>query len=232
MRQIRKTGIALLLAAAMLFALTACKKTEKQPAQPSETAAPAPFSMDAVRQEIDSRQVSDFTETDAVTDYVKLTITGYGELVIRLRPDVAPISAENFQRLVAKGYYNGKLFHRVYPGFMIQGGSEKGDGMPGSEPTIKGEFSANGVSNPLLHVRGVISMARATPKDSGSTQFFLMHADSDILDGNYAAFGYIVAGLETVDNVCTVELTMNGRERSKPVTPVILESAAFVTPNK
>ena len=218
-----KSILALLLALGLLLA--GCKTKS----EPAETKA---FSMDDVKAEIDSKSVSDFTESSEPTDYVKLTIADYGELVLRLRPDIAPISVENFKGLVAKGYYDGKLFHRVYPGFMIQGGSEKGDGMPGSEPTIKGEFSANGVSNPLLHVRGVISMARATPKDSGSTQFFLMHADSDYLDGNYAAFGYIVAGLETVDNVCTVELTMNGRERSKPVTPVILESAAFVTPNK
>lgn len=221
-----KRILACVLAAAALLSLAGCKKSEKK------AAADEPLTMDAVRKEIDSKKVSDFTETDEQTNYVKLTITGYGELVVRLRPDVAPISVENFQRLVAKGYYDGKLFHRVYPGFMIQGGSENGDGMPGSEPSIKGEFSANGVENNLSHVRGVLSMARATPMDSGSTQFFLMHADYTSLDGNYAAFGYIVAGLETVDKVCQVELTYSGRELSKPVTPVILESAVFVTPGK
>ena len=221
-----KRILACVLAAAALLSLAGCKKSEKK------AAADEPLTMDAVRKEIDSKKVSDFTETDEQTNYVKLTITGYGELVVRLRPDVAPISVENFQRLVAKGYYDGKLFHRVFPGFMIQGGSEKGDGMPGSEPSIKGEFSANGVENNLSHVRGVLSMARATPMDSGSTQFFLMHADYTSLDGNYAAFGYIVAGLETVDKVCQVELTHNGKELSKPVTPVVLESAVFVTPGK
>ena len=216
-----KRILALVLALAALLSLAACKKEAEEP-----------LTMDAVKQEINSKKVSDFTETNEKTNYVRLTITGYGALVIRLRPDVAPISVENFQRLVAKGYYNGKLFHRVYPGFMIQGGSEHGDGMPGTEPTIQGEFAANGVQNPLLHVRGVLSMARATPFNSGSTQFFLMHADADSLDGNYAAFGYIVAGLETVDAVCKVELGYNGRDKSKPLTPVVLESAVFVTPTK
>lgn len=221
-----KRILACVLAAAALLSLAACKKSEKK------TAADEPLTMDAVRKEIDSKKVSDFTETDEQTNYVKLTITGYGELVVRLRPDVAPISVENFQRLVAKGYYDGKLFHRVYPGFMIQGGSENGDGLPGSEPSIKGEFASNGVENPLSHVRGVLSMARATPPDSGSTQFFLMHADYTGLDGNYAAFGYVVAGLDTVDQVCKVELTYNGSELSQPVTPVVLTSAVFVTPNQ
>lgn len=224
-----KRVLACVLAAAALLSLAGCKKSGKKAAADK---ADEPLTMEAVKKEIDSKKVSDFTETDEATNYVKLTIKGYGELVVRLRPDVAPISVENFQRLVAKGYYNGKLFHRVYPGFMIQGGSEKGDGYPGSEPTIKGEFSANGVENNLSHVRGVLSMARATPMDSGSTQFFLMHADYTGLDGNYAAFGYIVAGLETVDKVCKVELTYNGKELSKPVTEVILESAVFVTPGK
>ena len=221
-----KRMLAAILALAIILSLAACKKSG------GKDEAEKPLTMADVKKEINSKKVSDFTETDEQTNYVKMTITGYGELVVRLRPDVAPVSAENFQRLVAKGYYNGKLFHRVYPGFMIQGGSEHGDGMPGSEPSIKGEFAANGVENKLSHIRGVLSMARAQAMDSGSTQFFLMHADYTGLDGNYAAFGYIVAGLETVDKVCQVELGYNGSEKSKPMTPVVLESAVFVTPGK
>ena len=233
-----KSILALLLALGLLLA--GCKSksepaaSEKPSTVPSKTDAATgetkAFSMDDVKAEIDSKSVSDFTESSEPTDYVKLTIADYGELVLRLRPDVAPISVENFKGLVAKGYYDGKLFHRVYPGFMIQGGSENGDGLPGSEPSIKGEFASNGVENPLSHVRGVLSMARATPPDSGSTQFFLMHADYTGLDGNYAS--YVVAGLDTVDQVCKVELTYNGSELSRPVTPVVLTSAVFVTPNQ
>ena len=196
-------------------------ETTTQAAELAET-----FDMAAVKAEINSKQVSDFTESAEPTDYVKLTVTNFGEIVVRLRPDIAPISAQNFKDLVARHYYDGLKFHRVYPGFMIQGGR-------GSEdlPAIKGEFSANGVNNPLLHVRGVLSMARTTIMDSATSQFFLMHADYPSLNGNYAAFGYIVAGLETVDRVCEIELGYDSRyEKSVPQVDVILEKAVFVTP--
>ena len=196
--------------------------------EPAEKTA-EPLDMEAVKAEINSLQVEDFEQSTEPTDYVKLTIKGFGELVVRLRPDVAPISAQNFKDLVARHYYDGTSFHRVIPGFMIQGGAGKEN-----LPAIKGEFSSNGVENPLLHVRGVLSMARTDVKDSATSQFFLMHADYPSLNGNYAAFGYIVAGLETVDRVCEIELGLNssGKERSVPLVDVILESAVFVTPKK
>ena len=193
-------------------------------AQPAEA-----LDMNAVRAEINSKKVEDFVESAEPTDYVKISIQDFGELVVKLRPDLAPISAQNFKDLVARHYYDGSNFHRVYPGFMIQGGA-------GSEnlPAIKGEFAANGVQNPLLHVRGVLSMARATAMDSATSQFFLMHADNATLDGNYAAFGYIVAGLETVDKVCQIPLGDNpyNGEHSVPQVDVIIESAVFVTPKQ
>lgn len=192
--------------------------TSVMPAEPT-------VDMDAIKQQIDSMQLSDFTETDEVTEYVKISVEDYGDIIVRLCPETAPISSENFQKLVADRYYDGVSFHRVYPGFMLQGG----DGADAEN--IKGEFAANGVQNDLSHVRGVLSMARATPPDSGSSQFFICHADSDFLDGNYAAFGYVVAGLSTVDAVCEVELEMNSSgELSSPVTPVIISSAVFVKP--
>ena len=140
---------------------------------------------------------------------------------------MAPISAQNFKDLVARHYYDGTVFHRVFPGFMIQGGAGEESLSP-----IKGEFAANGVDNPLLHVRGVLSMARATAMDSATSQFFLMHADYPSLNGNYAAFGYIVAGLDTVDKICQIPLGMNpyNGEQSVPQVDVIIESAIFVTP--
>ena len=192
------------------------------------TAAPQALDMEAVKAEIDSKKAEDFSPSQEPTDYVKLTVTDFGEIVVRLRPDAAPISAKNFQDLVARGYYNGTVFHRVYPGFMIQGGAGEEELTP-----IRGEFAANGIENPLLHLRGVLSMARTKVMDSATSQFFLMHADADFLDGNYAAFGYIVAGLDTVDKICQIPLGLNpySGEQSVPQVDVVIESAEFVTPN-
>lgn len=193
-------------------------------AQPAEA-----LDMNAVKAEIDSMKVSDFETSEAETDYVLLTVKNFGQIVVRLRPDVAPISAQNFKELVARHYYDGTTFHRIMPGFMIQGGAGAEELTP-----IKGEFSSNGVENNLLHIRGVLSMARTTVKDSATSQFFLMQADNDTLDGNYAAFGYIVAGLETVDKVCQIELGYNAYsgEKSVPQEEVLIESAVFATPKK
>ena len=218
---------ALLLVGVVLAIVLSNQKNPPENETTTQAALPAEdFSMEAVKAEINSKEVSDFVESAEPTDYVKITITNFGEVVVRLRPDIAPISAQNFKDLVARHYYDGLTFHRVMPGFMIQGGR-------GSEdlPAIKGEFSANGVENPLLHVRGVLSMARTTDMNSATSQFFLMHADYPSLNGNYAAFGYIVAGLETVDRVCEIELGYDSRgEKSVPQVDVILESAVFVTP--
>ncbi len=189
--------------------------------------------MNAVKAAINSKQVSDFTDADKPTNYVKLTVEGYGEIVICLCPETAPITVDNFKTLVGSSFYDGLTFHRVYPGFMIQGGDPDGNGGGGSGTNIKGEFASNGVQNDLSHVRGVISMARATPPDSASSQFFICHADSDFLDTNYAAFGYVVAGMNTVDAICEVELIYNDDgELSSPVTPVVITSAVFVTSNE
>ena len=218
---------ALIVAAVLLIpklGASGTTPTDAAPGTTGSTAAPA-LDMNAVKAEINSKKLEDFVESAEPTDYVKISIKDFGELVVKLRPDLAPISAQNFKDLVARHYYDGLNFHRVMPGFMIQGGAG-----PENLPPIKGEFAANGVQNPLLHVRGVLSMARTTVMDSATSQFFLMHADYPSLDGNYAAFGYIVAGLETVDKVCQIPLGMNGREQSVPQVDVIIESAVFVMP--
>ena len=119
-----------------------------------------------------------------------------------LYPDTAPNTVNNFISLVKKGYYDGLIFHRVINGFMIQGGDPLGTGMGGSDQEIKGEFSNNGVENPLSHTRGAISMARSQIKDSASSQFFIVHEDSTFLDGDYACFGYVTEGMEVVDAIC------------------------------
>ena len=122
-----------------------------------------------------------------------------------LYPDVAPITVENFVKLAKQGFYNGLIFHRVINGFMIQGGDPTGTGMGGPGWKIKGEFSANGVKNDLLHTRGVLSMARSSMPDSAGSQFFIMHKDAPHLDGQYAAFGKLTDGFETLDEIATVK---------------------------
>ncbi len=175
-------------------------------------------------------ETKDYKETTQVTEYVKITVKDHGDIVVKLRPDVAPITVANFQKLVGEKFYDGLTFHRVRSGFMIQGGDPDGDGTGGSPDKIKGEFSANGVQNDLSHKRGVISMARSNAMDSASSQFFICHDDaSSSLDGKYAAFGEVVDGMVVVDTVAAVEVTYNARgEKSVPVEKVIIEKACFV----
>lgn len=130
-----------------------------------------------------------------------ITVKDYGEIEFALIPDVAPITVENFKKLVKSGFYNGLTFHRIMEGFMIQGGDPLGNGTGGSNDKIKGEFKDNGVDNPLKHVRGVISMARSQEPDSASSQFFIVHEDSNFLDGQYAAFGVVTKGMTVVDKI-------------------------------
>lgn len=135
--------------------------------------------------------------------HAEIVIAEYGKLELELDADIAPITVTNFVNLVKKGFYNGLTFHRVMSGFMIQGGAPNGDGTGGSEETIKGEFKSNGVENTMSHKRGVISMARTqNDPDSASSQFFIVQADSDFLDGDYAAFGKVTAGMDIVDKIC------------------------------
>ena len=134
--------------------------------------------------------------------HVTIDVQDYGTISLELDADTAPISVTNFINLANEGFYDGLTFHRIISGFMIQGGDPNGNGTGGSEKTIKGEFSANGVENDISHVRGVISMARANDPDSGSSQFFIAHEDSTFLDGQYAAFGHVTDGMDVVDAIC------------------------------
>ena len=134
--------------------------------------------------------------------HVTIDVQDYGTISLELDADTAPISVTNFINLANEGFYDGLTFHRIISGFMIQGGDPNGNRTGGSEKTIKGEFSANGVENDISHVRGVISMARANDPDSGSSQFFIVHEDSTFLDGQYAAFGHVTEGMDVVDAIC------------------------------
>lgn len=136
------------------------------------------------------------------TYYADITVDGFGTITVELDSKAAPETVENFVSLARDGFYDGLTFHRIMAGFMIQGGDPEGNGTGGSGKNIVGEFAANGHKNPLTHVRGTISMARAQPFDSASSQFFIVHEDSPHLDGQYAAFGHVTEGMNVVDAIC------------------------------
>lgn len=134
--------------------------------------------------------------------HVVIKVKDYGKIEVELDADTAPISVTNFVNLAKEGFYDGLTFHRIIDGFMIQGGDPSGNGTGGSDQTIKGEFSENGVENNISHVRGTISMARSSDNDSASSQFFIVQSDSTYLDGQYAGFGTVTSGMDIVDKIC------------------------------
>ena len=154
---------------------------------------------------------------------VQFNIAGKGVIKAELYPDIAPATVENFVKLVKQGFYDGLTFHRVIPGFMIQGGCPEGTGRGGPGWHIKGEFSSNGVKNDLKHTRGVLSMARSMMPDSAGSQFFIMHEDAPHLDGNYAAFGKVVEGMDAVDEIAACETDYS----DKPVKPQIMKKVTI-----
>ncbi|MBQ7320947.1 MAG: peptidylprolyl isomerase [Clostridia bacterium] len=162
---------------------------------------------------------------DHETNYVQIELECGAYIVIELYPDIAPITVANFKKLVNEGFYDGIIFHRVINGFMIQGGDPEGTGMGGSPDKIKGEFASNGIANPLSHTVGVVSMARrGNDMNSASSQFFIMHQTATHLDGDYAAFGKVWRGIETVNQIATV--ATDGSD--KPLTDVVIKTMSFV----
>lgn len=168
-----------------------------------------------------------FHETEEKTNYVKIEMTSGDLMILELYPEIAPITVENFQKLVSEKFYDNLIFHRVIEGFMIQGGDPEGTGMGGSKETIKGEFKSNGVDNNLKHERGVISMARSQNKDSASSQFFICHKSASYLDEEYAAFGKLIAGFDTLDKIATTKV--NGE---RPINEQKMKTVRFVTIEK
>lgn len=152
---------------------------------------------------------------------VTITMSDGKVMTFKLYPEHAPITVENFIKLAKSNFYDGLTFHRIIEGFMIQGGDPLGNGMGGSSEKIKGEFSENGVENPIKHVRGVISMARAYDMDSASSQFFIMHDDAPHLDGKYAAFGMMIDGYDVLDEIAKVKVQMDGQT---PVEKPVIKS--------
>lgn len=156
-----------------------------------------------------------YIQTNEVTNTVEIEMADGGKIVVELDEKSAPVTVKNFQKLVSQHFYDGLIFHRVISGFMIQGGDPQGTGMGGSKETIKGEFRVNGVSNPISHERGVISMARSQFYNSASSQFFICHADAKFLDGQYAAFGKVVEGMDVVDRIALTQTDYNDRPQKE-----------------
>lgn len=171
--------------------------------------------IDTTKGELDSVK---FEETEEVTNYVKITMENNDMIIMELYPDIAPITVDNFQKLVSEKYYDGTIFHRVIENFMIQGGDGK------ETATIKGEFGANGFTNLLEHTRGVVSMARTEVMDSASSQFFIVHKDAPHLNGRYAAFGKVIAGMNVVDNIAETATDSN----DKPIKTQKMKNVRFV----
>ena len=187
----------ILMAALLSLCLTGCGDTREN--ADKSTAKTTKKESLAEKKDVDTSNSQYLTGKH----HAEIVIAEYGKLELELDADVAPITVTNFVNLVKKGFYNGLTFHRIMSGFMIQGGDPNGDGTGGSEETIKGEFKSNGVENTMSHKRGVISMARTqNDPDSASSQFFIVQADSDFLDGDYAAFGKVTAGMDIVDKIC------------------------------
>lgn len=195
------TTIILLLTMVLSIGLSACgKKEAEQPAAEQEPAE----------------------EYLTGTYTAEIKIKDYGSITFDMDADKAPITVTNFVTLAKDGFYDGLTFHRIIDGFMIQGGDPLGNGTGGSSKTIKGEFAANNVENDQSHTRGAVSMARSNDPNSASSQFFIVHEDSDFLDGNYAVFGYVTEGIEIVDEICkNTPVTDNNGTVKKDDQPVI-----------
>ncbi len=169
-----------------------------------------------------------YQETEDVTTTVKIVTNKDKVILIELYPDIAPITVANFQKLVSEKFYDGLTFHRVVENFMIQGGDPKGNGTGGSDETIKGEFKNNGFENTLSHQKGVVSMARSEDMNSASSQFFICVADDSSLDGDYAAFGKVIAGYDAVEEISHVSTDIH----DKPTKTQRITSIRFVNVDK
>lgn len=161
------------------------------------------------------------------TYYADIIIKDYGTITVELDAESAPATVENFVKLSKEGFYDGLTFHRIIEGFMMQGGDPDGNGTGGSSETIVGEFASNGFDNRLNHIRGTISMARSNDPNSASSQFFIVHEDSYFLDGQYAAFGTVIEGMDVVDKVCTTAMPIDNNGTIPAAQQPIIEKVSI-----
>ena len=214
----------LLVLAVLVMGLSACGGSKSDTT--SETkATKAPKATETA--EATKEPESKTTDTKG-KHHAKIKVKGYGTIEVELDGDTAPITVANFIKLVNEKFYDGLTFHRIMSGFMIQGGDPLGNGTGGSDETIKGEFSSNGVENNISHKRGVISMARSSDPDSASSQFFIMHQDSTYLDGEYAAFGKVTKGMKVVDKIREDATPTDGNGTIEKADQPVIESIRMV----
>ena len=214
----------LLVLAVLVMGLSACGGSKSDTT--SETkATKAPKATETA--EATKKPESKTTDTKG-KHHAKIKVKDYGTIEVALDGDTAPITVANFVKLVNEKFYDGLTFHRIMSGFMIQGGDPLGNGTGGSDETIKGEFSSNGVENNISHKRGVISMARSSEPDSASSQFFIMHQDADYLDGQYAAFGKVTKGMSVVDKICEDVTPTDGNGTVEKADQPVIESIRMV----
>lgn len=236
MKRFIRVAALLLVACTIALLLVACDDgpTGKAAYDTSSTGKGTEVKVLSVRSEIDSKKVDDFVASEQESDYVLIKVRDYGDIVVVLRRDIAPETVKNFKKLVADGFYSGTVFHRVMENFMIQGGGYalEGDKLIDKDAeTIKGEFTENGFTNNLSHLRGVISMARVGGQNnSASSQFFIMHATTPSLNEQYASFGYVLAGMDVVDAIATCPVDDPSSSSPQPLDPVVIESVTFVQP--
>ena len=214
----------LLVLAVLVMGLSACGSSKSDTT--SETkATKAPKATETA--EVTKEPESKTTDTKG-KHHAKIKVKDYGTIEVELDGETAPITVANFIKLVNEKFYDGLTFHRIMSGFMIQGGDPLGNGTGGSDETIKGEFSSNGVENNISHKRGVISMARSSDPDSASSQFFIMHQDSTYLDGEYAAFGKVTKGMKVVDKICEDATPTDGNGTIEKADQPVIESIRMV----
>ena len=214
----------LLVLAVLVMGLSACGSSKSDTT--SETkATKAPKATETA--EVTKEPESKTTDTKG-KHHAKIKVKDYGTIEVELDGDTAPITVANFIKLVNEKFYDGLTFHRIMSGYMIQGGDPLGNGTGGSDETIKGEFSSNGVENNISHKRGVISMARSSDPDSASSQFFIMHQDSTYLDGEYAAFGKVTKGMKVVDKICEDATPTDGNGTIEKADQPVIESIRMV----
>ena len=203
----------------LAFGLVSCENSKKEDNKKESTTVAATTRAPIVQDNIP------YIATEEESDLVIIDVANYGKIVVELYPETAPITVANFKKLVSEKFYDGLIFHRVIEDFMIQGGGFDESFMQKSAESIKGEFASNGVTNDLKHTRGVISMARTSIPDSATSQFFIMHKDAPHLDGEYAAFGNTVYGIEIVDAIASVATDYY----DCPLTNIVITSIRFAT---
>ena len=207
-------------------------KTEGAYYDTSKTGAGLEVDMEKVKAEIGAYKYDNFVLSATPTDFVVIRVQDYGDIVVALREDVAPLTVNNFKALVLKDFYDGLTIHRVVKNLLIQGGSKTTSGEDKTTSPIYGEFHHNGYENELGHIKGVISMARGTSNDTATSQFMIMHGDKTSFDGSFAAFGYVLSGLDVLDSIasCQVNVSSTTAEKSVPVNQIVIKDIFFVEP--